>query len=120
MLAHPGLEPLNPPSEQFRAGEPRVAHPSGYVIAGRILAPGSQLLAQEYIPNLGLGQRRLQCLAPKLWVEATVGCGADIRHRGDPVPLEEGQEALDRVVRMSDGMDHTAFRDLARTRNYLA
>jgi hypothetical protein len=34
--------------------------------------------------------------------------------------LEQSQEPLDGVVRMSDGMDHTVSRGLDRTRNYFA
>src|SRR5579864_9103158 len=117
MLRRSGQKPLNSSAEQLRLGELPINHPSFRVVAGRVLATSPQLLAEKDVLNPGFSKSHLQFLAPELRVEAAIGDGSDVRYGCDGMLLEQAEENLDGVVRMSDAIDHTASGDLARTRN---
>ena len=80
----------------------------------------SKLLAEEHVVRGVCLQCTPQRITIESRVEAAVRSGPDIGYGGNPVRLQQTEEPLDGVVRMSDGKYHTACHDLDWTRNYLA
>src|SRR3981081_662773 len=105
MIRHTRSQPRYAFAKQLRPGELRIAHPSFAVVAGGVLAARAELLPEEHVLNPSAREGGLQLLPPELRIEAAIRSGPDVGHSGNTVRLEQTQEPLYGMVRMSDGID---------------
>ncbi len=103
MLAHPPLEACDTGLEEVRGGHPVVADVALGVVVFLTARPSAQLLSQKRITDPGAGQRGAQRIAVEVRRVPGVRLRSGVYHDLDPVPAQQLDELLQRMVGMTDG-----------------
>jgi len=104
-LRKPFQQPLDSLPETGRFGKGAVQNPPLAVIESRILGSPAQQVAEVQIPNSPVLKRWMDRLAIELRGISRIGTRSNVDQHVDPMPCQEVEKRLQRMIGMSDRPD---------------
>ena len=99
------LQPVNSVEKRPRSLDPRVVHPAIRIVELLRCGSSSQLDAEEQALDPIIRQDSFDISGVEVWGMPGVRSRTDVRHDLDPVPLQQADELLRRMVGMPDRKD---------------